>query len=253
MNAHSVPHNALEIQLRDDEPRCFDLDLAKRLGFASPRMIRKLIKRHMASLDALGTRSTVERVIKGGDATEYYLNRKQAVFIMAKSETAEAIEATIDVVKRFDEYETGKRGVVDPMKLLNDPAALRGMLLTYSETVEALQVENEALGVRSMALERLEGAAGSMCISDAAKTLGVGRNELIIFLQSIRWIFKRAGNKNWLAYDAVRPRYMDHDDHPYQDSEGRDRVATRALVTAAGLVKLADLLVKHGLKKGGAA
>lgn len=139
------------------------------------------------------------------------------------------------------------------MSVLNDPQAMRGLLLTYSETVIGLKAENAVLGQRSMALERLEGATGSMCITDAAKTLGVGRNELITFLQHIRWIFKRPGNKNWLAYDAVRPRYMEHDDHPYQDSEGRDRVSTRALVTAAGLVKLADLLVKHGLKNGGAA
>jgi hypothetical protein len=40
-------------------------------------------------------------------ATEYYLNRKQATFLTAKSETAEATEITIEIIERFDAYERG--------------------------------------------------------------------------------------------------------------------------------------------------
>lgn len=35
---------------------------------------------------------------------------------------------------------------------------------------------------------------------------------------------------------------MKHDDHLYLDSKGKKRIATRALITAEGLVKLAELL-----------
>lgn len=92
MNAHSVPHETLEIQLRDGEPRVLDTHLARRLGFGQERDIRKLIARHRGALDELAPRSTVERGANGGDATEYYLNRKQALFITTKSETDKAIE-----------------------------------------------------------------------------------------------------------------------------------------------------------------
>ncbi|WP_215755103.1 Rha family transcriptional regulator [Acetobacter sp. P5B1] len=71
-------------------------------------MIRKLIKRYLPELDKLGPRSTVERVVNGGNATEYYLNRKQAIFITAKSETAEATDITIEIIERFDAYERGE-------------------------------------------------------------------------------------------------------------------------------------------------
>jgi phage antirepressor YoqD-like protein len=82
-----------------------------------------------------------------------------------------------------------------------------------------------------------------MCISDAAKTLGVERNYLFQFLSSRKWIFKRAGNKNWLAYDVIRKAgHLEHDDHLYMDDLGRERVATRVLVTAKGLVRIAELL-----------
>lgn len=106
-----------------------------------------------------------------------------------------------------------------------------------------LQGQVQALEGRSNALKRLEGAKGSMCISDAAKTLGVQRKWLFDFMSSRRWIFKRAGNKNWLAYDDKRKSlFLEHDDHIYMDDLGQERVSTRVLVTAKGLVKLAELI-----------
>ena len=61
------------------ELRILDVDLAKRLGYARPVSIRDLIKRHHSSLLEMGPLRTVRRVINGGEATEYHLNRKQDV------------------------------------------------------------------------------------------------------------------------------------------------------------------------------
>jgi predicted DNA-binding transcriptional regulator AlpA len=105
--ADSVNSTPLPIAPIEGEPRIRDIDLATRLGFDRPRDIRKLIERHGDALDALGPRATVARVINGGKANEYYLNRKQAVFITAKSETAEATDITIEIIERFDAYERG--------------------------------------------------------------------------------------------------------------------------------------------------
>ncbi|EJF92657.1 Rha family transcriptional regulator [Bartonella tamiae] len=125
----------------------------------------------------------------------------------------------------------------------SDPTILMGVM-------NHLQIENQKKDVviaeqdtRLKKLDRLEGAKGSMCITDAAKTLDVKRDHLFALMSARRWIYKRAGNKNWLAYDDKRHAgFMEHDDHPYFDNEGRERIATRALVTAKGLVKLAELL-----------
>lgn len=106
--------NIITPEMREGELRILDTDLAKRLGFAAPRMIRKLIKRYLPELDKIGPRSTVERVINGGNATEYYLNRKQAIFITAKSETAEATDITIEIIHRFDAYERGEIAHTSP-------------------------------------------------------------------------------------------------------------------------------------------
>jgi hypothetical protein len=44
----------------------------------------------MPELLKMGTCPTMGRVIRGGEGIEHYLNRRQAIFITAKSEAAEA-------------------------------------------------------------------------------------------------------------------------------------------------------------------
>ncbi len=102
----------LEIRVVENEPRIYDLDVAARLGYARPVKIRELIQRHRSALERLGTVPTVGTVIRGQHATEYFLNRAQALFIVTKAETAEAITATVEIVRKFDVYERGN--IVSP-------------------------------------------------------------------------------------------------------------------------------------------
>ena len=131
----------------------------------------------------------------------------------------------------------------DVATFLNDPRRLRAALADYSEKVTVLQEKVEALEPKALAFDRIEGAEGSMCISTAAKTLNKRPKELFAFLQARKWIFKRAGSANWIAYqDKIQAGLMEHADHQYQDSQGRTMIATRALVTAKGLSWLAGML-----------
>src|SRR3954470_2385266 len=92
----------------DGEPRIRDLDLAARLGFAQERDIRKLIARHRGALCALGPIVERQEVVgKGQRVATAYLNRKQAIFVTARSDTPIAIDITIEIVERFDAYEKG--------------------------------------------------------------------------------------------------------------------------------------------------
>ena len=99
----------LTIQAVANEPRILDIDLAERLGFSKPNNIRSLIRRHQAALAEMGTVCTVQTVNRGQKATEFYFNRKQAIFVTAKSGTPTATDITIEVIERFDAYECGAK------------------------------------------------------------------------------------------------------------------------------------------------
>lgn len=118
--------NIITPKMHEGELRILDTDLAVRLEFADPAQIRKLIKRHEGSLAQMGVISTVEITTgtKGGrPGTAYYLNRKQAIFITAKSETAEATDITIEIIHRFDAYERGEIAHTSPKpKRIRKPA-----------------------------------------------------------------------------------------------------------------------------------
>jgi phage antirepressor YoqD-like protein len=62
---------------------------------------------------------------KGGrPGRAYYLNRRQAIFITAKSETPTATEITIEIVDRFDAYERGSMDSTTSPVNMRDPAQL---------------------------------------------------------------------------------------------------------------------------------
>ncbi len=61
--------------------------------------------------------------VGGRPARVFYLNRKQAIFITAKSETAIATEITIEIIHKFEAYETGARQPDNSAVLFYKPAS----------------------------------------------------------------------------------------------------------------------------------
>lgn len=171
----------------------------------------------------------------------YDMDRDGFVLLAMGFTGKKALKWKLKYIEAFNNMEAQLR---QPMAIdFSDPKVALGFIEHLSSQVKEKEAVIEEQKGRLKKLDRLEGAQGSMCISDAAKTLAVKRDFLFKFMQTRRWIFKRSGNKNWLAYDAVRHAgYMEHDDHLYMDNEGRERVSTQALVTAKGLVKLAELI-----------
>lgn len=98
------------------------------------------------------------------------------------------------------------------------------------------------------ALERIADARGSMCLTDAAKHLGVQRSRLIEWMRANRWIYRREGCARWLAYQPRQAAgLLEHKVTLIGlDDVGGERLASQVRVTPKGLALLAQ-------KAGGAA
>lgn len=109
--------NALVLTPIEGEPRIHDLQLAERLGFERPLNIRNIIKRNEVKLLKFGVLSTVEKTSgdQGGRPTaEFFLNKKQSIFICMKSETEKAFDVQEDIIHVYDAYLTGDFQLTTP-------------------------------------------------------------------------------------------------------------------------------------------
>lgn len=165
-----------------------------------------------------------------------------------------------DAAKRFKRWvtsevipsirKTGSYGAPDPIALLNDPAAMRGLLLTYSEKVIALEARTAELEPKAQALDRIATADGSMCITDAAKTLGIPPRKLHQALRGNGWIYTRAGASQPIAYqDKLASGLLEHKTTTVQQPDGGERVYTQVRVTPKGLTRLASMPVLKPLDR----
>ncbi|MBA5202184.1 phage antirepressor KilAC domain-containing protein [Pectobacterium aroidearum] len=134
------------------------------------------------------------------------------------------------------------------MKALNDPAFLRGTLLTYTEKVIALENRVEEMKPDVEALGRIAKADGSMCITDAAKHLQVQPKSLFKNLSESHWIYRRAGGKAWLGYqDKIQSGYLEHKVTTVSRSDGSEKIVEQVLVTAKGIAKISKMLGVSGV------
>lgn len=155
-----------------------------------------------------------------------------------------------DIVRRFKKalvkafYELTAQRQRDPVQVLNDPAAMRGLLLTYADKVLALESTVQTLAPKAEALDRFATfAEGSMCITNAAKALGQQPKAFFRWLQEHQWIFRRAGGSSWIAYQQrLQVGYLDHKVTTVERSDGSTKTVEQVLVTAKGLAKLSEQL-----------
>lgn len=139
-----------------------------------------------------------------------------------------------------------KQKHMDPMAYLNDPAAMRGILLSYTEKVLALEEEKKVLTPKAEALDLISNADGMTCITDAAKTLQMRPKDLFAMLSAKRWIYRRIGGKNWIGYqDKIQQGLLNHKITTVTDVHtGKERIIENVLVTPKGIAKLSELVKK---------
>jgi len=172
----------------------------------------------------------------GHNALDYHLSLDMAKEISMVERNAKGKEAR----QYFIECERVAQQPIDPMKALNDPAAMRGLLLSYSEKVLALEEEVKEQAPKIAAFDRIANADGLTCITDTAKSLQVRPKDLFTYLSANQWIYRKPGGKGWIAYQPkLQQGLLFHKVTTISLGDGHDRITEQVLVTPKGLTKLA--------------
>lgn len=149
---------------------------------------------------------------------------------------------TARLVDRWQELET-KVAKFDPAIVLSDPAAMRGLLLTYTERVLELQEVVAVQTPKVEALKRIEDAEGALGIREASQVLQVPERKLARFLDSEGWIFKMHGSSRWQGYSEKRKAgLLTHKVHRYRGEGGEWCESEAVRITPRGIAKLAEKL-----------
>lgn len=177
-----------------------------------------------------------------GYTSEFLLNKNLSITLM----TGYDVNARHKINVRWQELEAQVAKPIDPMKLLADPHALRNALLTYSEKVIELEQQVEVMQPTVEAFDRIATADGSLCLTDAAKTLQKEPHKFNKWLNLNDWIYKRNGSKHWVAYqDKIKAGYLEHKVKDIQLPDGTIKITEQVRVTPKGLTKLSKLLGNH--------
>lgn len=192
----------------------------------------------------------VEKSSGGRPGTVYHVNKRDSFIIVAQL----CPEFTARLVDRWQELE----GIVaaQPSSAI-DVRNPQQLALIASQLIEVNQEQAkqiEAMQETVQAHDRLCESEGSLCITDAAKTLGIRRKDMFNWLHDKGWIFKRGDSDDWVAYaPRLASGVMEHRVATYTRPDGTEKVVTQARVTPKGLSALAKLITPTAKLIGGRA
>lgn len=184
---------------------------------------------------------------KGEQRKEYRLPKNLTMTLV----TGYRADLRFRVVNRLIELEETAVNVrFDPNSLTR-----MDMLRLALEAEEQLQQKSaEIIQLRPYAdgYKRIAVADGSLCITDAAKALGIDRpKDLFRWMNANDWIYRRSGNAAWLAYqDKIKKGLLEHKVTEVTRSDGTEKITEQCRVTPKGLARLAALFaVDHGVSQ----
>ncbi|SIS54833.1 phage antirepressor KilAC domain-containing protein [Phaeovulum vinaykumarii] len=120
---------------------------------------------------------------------------------------------------------------------------MRGLLLTYTEKVIALEAEVDDMREDVEAHERLTKADGSLSITETAKTLSLRPKNLFQWLSQNGWIYKRPNGGTWLGYQTkCNQGLLEHKTTTVLRADGSEKITEQVRVTPKGLSKLAKII-----------
>lgn len=211
----------------------------------------KLVRTYIADLREFGgVGFEIQTFATGGGNQQREfaeLNEQQATLLLTYMRNSPIVRSFKKSLVRafFEMAQKVKMRASDPMAVLNDPLAMRGLLLTYTEKVISLEQTVAEQAPQVATLNRIAAADGSLCMRDAAKVLQVRPVDLRRWLVAHGWIYQRPGHSGWLAYqDRIQQGVMCHKVTTVQRENGTDKVVEQARITPKGIARIGAELAK---------
>ncbi len=198
----------------------------------------KISADRLSEKGVIGTLAVQEFTHNGNKYTEYLLNKRDSLILVAQN----CPEFTARIVDRWQELES-KSSFQIPTTL---SAALR-LAADQADTIEAQQARLAITTPKAEALDRITLSDGSMCLTNAAKVLGMPPKKFIDWMQQHEWIYRRAGSSKHIGYQSrVQAGYLDHKVTTFSRPDGTEKTVEQVLVTTKGLAKLAQVVGAGG-------
>lgn len=230
----------VRVYARDGEPWFVLADVCRELDVGNPSDAAKRLdddeRDALDTIDPMGRTQRATIISESGLYSLILTSRKEGARRFKKWVTAEVLPSI---------RKTGGYGHTQPdySVILNDPAALRGLLGNYAERVIKLEGQVDEMKPVVAAYDRIAVSHGSLCITDAAKTLQVQPHDLFRHLRVNGWIYRRAGGAADIAYQSkIISGLLEHKTTTVQRTDGSEKTASQVRITPKGLARLAEEL-----------
>lgn len=142
----------------------------------------------------------------------------------------------LKVIRTFDAVVTNQ--LTNPAQM----SRLQLIRLAMQAEEERLALEHKVdeLSPRAAVADRLTVAEGRLCIREAAKALKMAERKLVLWLLEHKWLYRDMKGK-LRGYADKTPRYIEHKITPIPTCEDAEKVSLQAMITPAGLTRLADI------------
>ena len=219
------------------EPWFVAADVCAVLGLGNVSMALERLdddEKGVSSIDTLGGAQQMTVINESGLYSLVLGSRKPEAKPFKKWVTAEVLPS----IRKTGVYALGQSAI---------PQTYAQALRAHADAVEAKEQAQKQLALaapKAEALDRIAQADGDMCITLAAKHIGMPPRKLMAWLEQNRWVYRRAGVGKPAAYqDRIQSGHLTHKVTTLPRDDGSEKVVAQVIVTAKGLAKLAEVAV----------
>ena len=230
--AYSFDGSSVRVLRVDGEPWFVLADVCKVLSIGNPSdAARRLDDDEKDTLDNIEgiAAAQVQQVTIINESGLYSLiltSRKEAAKRFKKWVTAEVLPA----IRKTGSYQA---------PAMTREEQIAHALIASQQVVQEQHAKIIRLEPKALAYDRIADADGSMCITDAAKTLQVRPRDLFSWMRGNGWIYSRPGTSDIGRQEKINAGLLVHKVDAVIRTDGSEKVTTQVRVTPKGVTKLA--------------